>query len=148
MTMTITINFDMDGTIADLYSEDNWLEKLVAEDTSPYVNAKPLLRLNLLARRLNLLQAQGYNIAIISWLSKNASENYNMAVTQAKIEWLARHMPSVEWDKITIVPYGTPKQTFCNTPLDILFDDEESNRKSWIGKAYDVHNILEILKEI
>ena len=30
--MNITINFDMDGTIADLYGVENWLEKLIAEE--------------------------------------------------------------------------------------------------------------------
>lgn len=33
--LNITINFDMDGTIADLYGVDNWLEMLIAEDTTP-----------------------------------------------------------------------------------------------------------------
>lgn len=144
----ITINFDMDGTIADLYGVENWLSYLLTENTFPYANAKPLLRLNILARQLNLLQNQGYKIAIISWLSKNGSESYNMAVTQTKIEWLTKHMPSVKWNEIIIVPYGTPKNTFCNSPFDVLFDDEEQNRKSWTGRAYDVHNILEILREI
>jgi hypothetical protein len=37
---------------------------------------------------------------------------------------------------------------FCNNPLDILFDDEEKNRNNWTGRAYDVENILEILKKI
>ena len=62
--------------------------------------------------------------------------------------WLKKHLPSVNWDEIHIVPYGTPKQNFCNSPLDILFDDEERNRNNWTGRAYGVENILEILREI
>ena len=146
--MNITINFDMDGTIADLYGVENWLDYLIAENTLPYAEAKPLVRLNLLARRLNALQRNGYEIAVISWLSKCGSEEYNRAVTEVKLEWLAKHLPSVNWDRVTIVPYGTPKQNFCNNPLDILFDDEERNRNNWTGRAYDVQNILEILREI
>ena len=146
--MNITINFDMDGTIADLYGVENWLDYLIAENTLPYAEAKPLIRLNLLARRLNALQRNGYEIAVISWLSKCGSEEYNRAVTEVKLEWLAKHLPSVNWDRVTIVPYGTPKQNFCNNPLDILFDDEERNRNNWTGRAYDVQNILEILREI
>ena len=34
-TLNITINFDMDGTIADLYGVENWLEYLIAGDTFP-----------------------------------------------------------------------------------------------------------------
>lgn len=73
-TMKITINFDMDGTIADLYGVENWLEYLINEDTTPYAVAEPLLRLSALARRLNNLQRMGYELAIISWLSKSGSD--------------------------------------------------------------------------
>ena len=146
--MNITINFDMDGTIADLYGVENWLEYLLAEDTTPYEEALPLVRLATLARRLNTLQRNGYNLAVISWLSKSGSEEYNEEVAKVKLAWLEKHLPSVVWDRITIVPYGTPKQNFCENPLDILFDDEEKNRINWTGRAYDVQNILEILREI
>ena len=147
-TMNITINFDMDGTIADLYANPNWLPMLRAFDPTPYETAKPLLRLNTLARKLNELQKAGYELAIISWLSKESNAEYDELVTATKMAWLAKHLPSVHWDRITIVPYGTPKQNFCNNPLDILFDDEERNRTNWTGRAYDVQNIMEILKEI
>jgi hypothetical protein len=147
-TMNITINFDMDGTIADLYANPNWLLMLRAFDPTPYATAKPLLRLNVLARKLNALQKAGYELAIISWLSKESNAEYDELVTATKMAWLAEHLPSVKWDRITIVPYGTPKQNFCNNPLDILFDDEERNRTNWTGRAYDVKNIMEILREI
>ena len=146
--LKVTINFDMDGTIADLYGVENWLAYLEAEDITPYAVAEPLLRLSALARKLNNLQKQGYELAIISWLSKTGSAEYNEAVTEAKLKWLAQHLPSVRWDYINIVPYGTPKQNFCENPLDILFDDEERNRNNWTGRAYGVENIMEILKEI
>ena len=144
--MRITINFDMDGTIADLYGVENWLDYLIAENPFPYENACPLLRLSALARRLNALQKQGYELAIISWLSKIGSDAYNAIVAEAKKEWLKKHLPSVAWDKIIIVPYGTPKENFCNSPFDVLFDDEERNRTNWTGKAFDVNNIMEILR--
>ena len=146
MTTKITINFDMDGTIANLYGVENWLDMLIAEDPTPYMVAAPMLRLNVLARMLNKLQKQGYNIAVISWLSKSGSPAYNATVTAAKYHWLAKHLPSVNWDDVVIVPYGTPKETFCYTPDDVLFDDEERNRNNWTGKAYDVDAILEVLK--
>ena len=146
--MNITINFDMDGTLANFYGVENWLAMLEAEDTTPYAEAIPLLRLSALAKRLNNLQKQGYQLAVISWLSKNGSDAYNEAVTAVKLNWLKKHLPSVNWDRITIVPYGTPKQNFCSNPLDILFDDEERNRNNWTGRAFDVENIMEILREI
>jgi phosphoglycolate phosphatase-like HAD superfamily hydrolase len=144
----ITINFDMDGTIANLYGVENWLDKLRAEDPTPYAEAKPLLRLNTLARMLNRLQRQGYNLAIISWLAKGGSDDYMEAIRQAKKEWLRKHLSSVQWDRITIISYGTPKERYCETADDILFDDERGNREAWNGKAFDVNNIIETLKEL
>ena len=147
-TMNITINFDMDGTIADLYGVENWLGYLTAEDTTPYEVARPLVRFATLARRLNALQRNGYDIAVITWLSKNGTAEYNEAVTTAKLNWLKKHLPTVNWDRVVVVPYGTPKENYCYNPLDVLFDDEAHNRENWTGRAYDVNNILEILAKM
>ena len=144
--MTTTIFFDMDGTIADLYGVENWLDYLIASDALPYEIAKPLIRLNALARVLNRLQKQGYKVGVISWLAKNSNTAYDEKVTRAKKEWLKKHLASVNFDEIHIVKYGTPKQTFAKTENDILFDDEEENRNDWTGKAFDVNEIIEILK--
>lgn len=143
-----TIFFDMDGTIADLYGVENWLDYLLAKDALPYEIAKPLIRLNTLARLLNRLQKQGYRIGIISWLAKNSNEAYDEKVTKAKIEWLKKHLASVNFNEINIVKYGTPKQTFVKSKMDILFDDEEKNRLNWTGKAFGVEEIINTLKEI
>lgn len=140
------INWDMDGTIANLYGVENWLDYLINEDTTPYEIAEPMVRMCSLAKRLNNLQKRGYEIAIISWLSKNGSDEYNKAVTEVKKAWLAKHLPSVVWDEIIIVPYGTPKENYCKNAFDILFDDEERNRNNWTGRAYGVENIMEILR--
>lgn len=146
--MTTTIFFDMDGTIADLYGVNNWLDYLLASDTLPYEIAKPLVKLNSLARILNRLQRNGYKIGIISWLSKSGSDEYNNAVAEVKKDWLRKHLASVKFDEIHIVNYGTPKQVFAKTANDILFDDEKPNRDNWTGKAFDVDEIIEILKGI
>ena len=146
MNATITINFDMDGTIANLYGVENWLAMLTAENVLPYAIAEPMLRLSALARRLNNLQRHGYHIAIISWLSKTGSAEYNEQVAEVKKQWLAQHMPSVNWDAIHIVPHGTPKQNFCNSPYDVLFDDEENNRTNWPGPAFDADQIMDALR--
>ena len=141
-----TIFFDMDGTIADLYGVENWLDLLIARDALPYEVAKPLVRLSALARVLNRLQREGYRVGVISWLAKNSTAEYDKAVTEAKLEWLGKHLASVAFDEINIVKYGTPKQMFAHTEQDILFDDEEKNRKDWTGEAFGVENIIEILK--
>ena len=146
--MATTIFFDMDGTIADLYGVENWLDYLIASDSLPYEIAKPLVKLNSLARVLNRLQKQGYRIGVIRQLAKNSNASYDEKVTKAKQDWLKKHLSSVDFNEIHIVKYGTPKQTFAKTENDILFDDEEKNRTEWTGKAFDVNEIIEILKGI
>lgn len=146
--MVKAIYFDMDGTIANLYGVDNWLEKIINEDASLYIEALPLLKLNTLARLLNNLQKKGWTIGVISWLAKNSSENYDLEVTKAKINWLKSHLASVNFDEIKIVKYGTPKEKVANFPNGILFDDEIQNRENWIGKAFAETEILTVLKAL
>lgn len=143
-----TIYFDMDGTIADLYAVEGWLEKLTAEDATPYAEAAPLLRLCTLARLLNRLQREGYRIGIVSWLAKYGSDEYNERVIKAKREWLRVHLKSVRFDEVHIVKYGTPKHEIVRDKNGILFDDEEGNRDRWTGIAYNVDDIIGVLKEI
>lgn len=146
MTNTVkVINFDMDGTIANLYGVENWLDDLVNKRTRPYAQAKPLINMSALARQLNRLIKKGYEINVISWLAKNSTPAYDKEVTMVKKGWLAKHLASVKFTNIHIVPYGTPKETLGN---GILFDDEEPNRKNWNGTAYDVTDILGILKTL
>ena len=140
------ICFDMDGTIANLYGVNGWLEMLINHDATPYKMAKTLINMNVFARVLNILQKQGYEIGIISWLARNSNKEYDEKVTNAKRNWLKKHLKSVHFDFVQIVEYGTDKNIVCKTEKDILFDDETENRTSWNGTAYDVDNILEILK--
>ena len=140
--------FDMDGTMANLYAVNGWLDMLRAFDPTPYAEAGVMHNMNLLARLLNRVQAAGFGIGIVSWLSKMPDPAYDEAVTEAKLEWLKIHLHSVSWDVINIVPYGTPKSSFKTSANDILFDDEENNRKEWNGEAYEPDQIIEILKEI
>jgi len=137
------IYFDMDGTIADLYSVPNWLEDLINEDVRPYAIARPLVNLQALARILNRLTREGYTINVISWTSRSGSAEYNEAVRQAKIKWLEKHLNSVYFTSIQILPYGTPKQLYGH---GILFDDEAHNREAWGEGAYTEKEIFEVLK--
>ena len=146
--MTKAIYFDMDGTIANLYGVDNWLYNLEHFQTKPYREAKPLVNMRELARILNTLQKNGYHVGIISWLSKAHNAEYDAKVTATKKTWLNKHLGSVQFDEIKIVPYGTPKQESVDFPAGILFDDEKPNRDNWCGNAYDVENILEILQNL
>lgn len=148
-----TIYFDMDGTIANLYAVNGWLEKLRAFDATPYAEASPMVNMALLARMLNKAKANGYRVGIVSWLSKEPTPQYDKAVTKAKLQWLRKHLKSVEFDEIHIIPHGYPKFLVVADANGILFDDEEVNRKAWMNNsdtalAFNETNIIEILKAL
>lgn len=146
------IYLDLDGTVIDFYGVPNWLECLEAQDSTPYRVAKPLVNLSTLARYLNRLQARGYHIGIISWLSKSGTDKFNAEVAAIKRDWLAKHLPSVQWDEIHIVPYGVPKSNCATCSNAILFDDEQRNLNEWTANthnmAYNADLLMEILRNL
>ena len=138
--------FDMDGTIADLYGVADWLTAIRNGETRPYEIAKGIGNLANIARLLNKVQKKGYTIGIISWTAKNGTPAYNKAVETAKRAWLAKHLPSVKWNEIKVVAYGTDKKTA--TGGGVLFDDEMPNRKAWGFGAYTPAEIETCLKDL
>ena len=152
MTKSPVFCFDMDGTIADLYGVENWLPMIRAYDATPYMNARPLLNLSALARQLNAAQRKGAKLVIISWASKDPDPGFFDDVLAAKVEWLMEHLPSVHWDEIHVVPYGTNKAEVCGVQGKnfFLFDDEERNRNQWEeldGLAFNPSDIVDILRQ-
>ena len=141
--MNKKICFDMDGTFADLYAVEGWLPMLRGHNPFPYANAKPMFNMAVFARLLHKAQRLGYEVCVLSWLAKDSTPEYDKAVTMAKLAWLEKHLPSVEWNEIHIVAYGTPKHEVCK---GVLFDDEEHNRNMWGKGAYEPSEIFEFLR--
>lgn len=139
------ICFDMDGTIANFYGVENWLDYLTHSSTYPYAAAKPMLRMSALARKLNQLQRNGYKLKIISWTSKCGTDEFNAEIATTKLSWLDVHLHSVKFDEIHIIPYGTPKSSFGS---GILFDDECGNREEWGANAFPPELIMQILNSL
>lgn len=139
--------FDMDGTIADLYGVNGWLEMLTAQDATPYVIAKPLVNLSALARLMHKAQRDGFEICIVSALAKNSTADYDEKVKTAKMEWLKKHLASVDFNEIRFVPYTFTKND-VNSGNDILFDDEDRHLTAWTGKAVHASKILSTLRAI
>ena len=148
------ICFDMDGTIADLYAVQNWLPMLRAFDPTPYAVAEPMWDMVKLADLLHLAQAQGIEIRVITWLSKDSNPEYDRAVRTAKREWLeAQGFP---FDHFHGVAYGATKadsirKYLAENETAILFDDNAKVRNGWhMGEAVDPTevNILDYLGDI
>lgn len=148
------ICFDMDGTIADLYGVSNWLDLLERESPTPYQTAKPMWDMDRLATALNNLKAKGIEIRVITWLSKDSSNQYKKEVRKAKIEWLGKY--NFPYDGFHGVRYGATKadsvRRFLNeNETAILIDDSKKVTKGWtLGDTIDptATDIVKYLEEM
>ena len=133
------ICFDMDGTIADLYGVKGWLEMLRNENPTPYEVAEPMWNTEALNAILMALQAKGIEIRIVTWLSKDSTEEYKTATREAKREWLADN--AFPYDHFHGVKYGATKADSIRKYLAegetaILIDDNDKVRRGWhMGEA-------------
>ena len=143
------ICFDMDGTIADFYGVEGWCDDLENGNVRPYVEAQPLLDMDVLGDILCEFKNIGVEIRIITWLGKNADADFKQATRKAKLDWLDRN--AFPYDKNHMIQYGTTKADCIRKDLAedeyaILFDDNAKVRKGWrVGQAYDVNDIIETL---
>ena len=147
--MNKTIVFDMDGTIADFYGVDGWLECLQTSNPRPYVEAEPLVDMVTLNSLLNLLRGLGWRVVVTSWLAGGSTSDFDMEVRKAKLEWLKKYR--FPYDEVHLVKYGTTKAN-CTRKLggyQILVDDNEKVRKGWrLGDTINANEniIVEIQK--
>ena len=142
--------FDMDGTIADFYGVQGWLEDLQNESTRPYETAKPLYDMDTLCEILEIFRSLGWVIVVTTWLAKGSTKSYDDEVRKAKLEWLAKY--NFPYDEIHLVKYGTTKANCTRNKADyqILIDDNEQVRKGWhLGDTINANeNILEKLVDL
>lgn len=126
--------FDMDGTIADLYAVNGWLEQLRAYNPNPYRIAEPMWDMVELANAIQAIQEIGVKIVIITWASKDSTREYDMAVRQAKLDWLEEM--GFPYDFFHCIKYGTTKANTIRKYMEIeetaiLIDDNEKVRNGW-----------------
>lgn len=145
------ICFDMDGTIADLYGVDGWLNDLRNENPRPYYEAKPMWDMEALANVLNLLKACNIEIRVVTWLSKDSTESYKDDVRKAKLAWLKEN--GFPFDNFHGVRYGATKadsvrRYLADDESAILIDDNDKIRNGWtLGEAINptTTNLIEYL---
>lgn len=143
--------FDMDGTIADLYGVDGWLEDLIAHNTRPYAQAKDIYNVFDLLEIMIALKEKGFKLGVISWGSKENNKEYDKAVEIVKKAWLYDRLMDAFLDEIIVTPYGVRKADTCRKfGYGILVDDEKQNRDAWdLGVTIDAtQNIIKALWEL
>lgn len=125
----IKVYLDMDGTIADLYNEENWLEKLQKEDKKVFLNAKPMITEKKLKK---FFPSDRYELTILSMTPKNASKKYIANVIDQKNQWLDKYFPSIT--KRIYKNYSNNKN-LKNSKNAILIDDNKNIRDNYKGIA-------------
>ena len=145
--MNKAIIFDMDGTIADFYGVNGWLNDLENENTRPYDVAEPLYDMEVLNALLDVLKLQGWRIIVTTWLSRGASVDFENATRESKKAWLKKY--GFQYDEIHLVRYGTTKANATRRlgGFQVLVDDNEQVRKGWhLGATIDANkNIIDEL---
>lgn len=117
------IYLDMDGTIADTYAVNDWLDCLLNEDVTPYEQAKPMCSPQKLALRLRRLKERGFSIGIVTWMSKaNPSKAFQMRTRRTKLKWLKENIP-FEFDEFHCQKYGEDKGKWNDGEQNYLIDD-------------------------
>lgn len=148
--MDKTIVFDMDGTIADFYGVNGWLDDLMNENTRPYDIAEPLYNMEVFNAIIDILKLQGWRIVVTTWLSKGATKAFEDRTRASKLAWLERY--GVQYDEIHLVRYGTTKANATRRlgGYQILVDDNAKIRQGWhLGSTIDANkNILDELLKV
>lgn len=124
-----TIYFDMDGTLAGLFYVKDFAKKLQNGDMTPYVEARPLYNTEDMAKVIEILKENGFQIGIISYIA----EDYAKECRKAKREWLKKYFPYAT--EIHLINKKTSKSKVVKDRQGILVDDSKKNREEWKGTA-------------
>lgn len=127
----IVVYLDMDGTIFDLYGQENWLERLRTEDDTIFTGDRRMVTEEVLRKHF---PADTYDVRVLSMTPKDATDEYCERVIARKNEWLDTYFPSIT--KRIYRKYGHNKN-LKNSRYAILIDDSEPIRNTWNGLAFD-----------
>lgn len=152
--MIKSLCWDMDGTIASLYSVPNWLNLLRAYDPLPYAIAEPMWDMARLADLLRQFQKKGIEVNVITWLSMDSTPEYDRVTREAKRDWLNRY--GFPYDHFHGVKYGATKADSIRKRFNpgeeaILIDDNTKVRQGWhLGRTIDPIscNLLDVLERL
>lgn len=146
--MKLNINFDLDGTVYDLYGMENWLAGCRTGIRGTFTDGNDLVDMKEVAKLCKKLQKKGNLVNIITW-TPNTNDKRAIAVAELdKIKWIVKKMDYV--NQTRLMNFGVTKTMYMKKDyVNILFDDNADNRAEWIEKggiAYDEKNIIEVLK--
>lgn len=152
----IKVNFDLDGTVFDLYGKENWLEMLEAENPDVFLG-EWLSYINKTAffDTIEKLLEKKVEFNVITWLPMGASKEFEEECAKVKTEWVKENMPFIK--EISCISYGIPKQKAIKKRAKTMYllDDNkevcnmwntETQRKSFnLSEDFDVVKALQAI---
>ena len=124
------VYLDMDGTIADLYGQQAWLQQLELETEGLFLKCEPFITEAIL---YEYFPVEKYELRICSMTPPNASKKYCQMVIAEKNQWLDKFFPTIQMR--IYLPYGLDKNLNDESIYHVLVDDNEKIRKSFKGVA-------------
>lgn len=138
-----TIYFDLDGTLFDLYGQEDWLKRLRAEDATVFEgNFLPTINRNDLFTVIYKLRLKGVKFGVITWLPMQATPEFEEEAAEVKKKWVYENLPFIQ--DVVCISYGIPKQNAIvkKSKNMFLIDDNKEVCEIWDNgkdrKAYQV----------
>ena len=131
------IFFDLDGTLADLYKVEGWLESLRSNDWSVYRKCAPRHNYQRINTAIEALIENGWQVGVITWASKGIGWGKDLdKIAEVKFDWLCEFFPALANGHFACLPYGRRKADFAeeiNSCYEVayLVDDNKEVRQEW-----------------
>lgn len=126
----VVLYVDMDGTVADIHSEEEWRNRYLTEKGF-FRNLKPFLNM---IEGIRLFHENNPEIPI-RVLSSAKDHLTGWDVTDEKDEWADYFLPFVQRNDRIYVESGSLKEPVSKNHIGILLDDFSSNLHQWCGKG-------------
>lgn len=140
------LNFDMDGTVYNLYDIPAWLDALRNDEMDIFgcddMGRKSLSRIR---EAVRALIDEGWTVGVITWAPMGV-EMGSITFSECELEktsWIERNFPEIPLDRVIVAEYGTPKHELVENPtaLNILVDDNKLVREAWRGAGKNFKTI-------
>ena len=128
------IYLDMDGTIADLYNIDHWLDRIRCEEEGIFLKATPIITEDKLMRWIKDYKDR---VWVVTMAPPLCSLDYKIQVFKEKDMWLNKHFPHIM--NRMFCNYQSNKNIFGKlghkSEEVLLIDDDQELRDTFLGSS-------------
>lgn len=131
LVKNVTISFDLDGTLYDLYNVPDWLKKLESEQVIVFYEGDYLVDPEKFRYFVQTLEKQGIEFSVISKLPNSKNVRFLKESKKAKTGFVDKLFQDPNIPKHFIGFTSDKSKLFPLKPTDFLIDDDIDNRIAW-----------------